>query len=133
MFADIPGLTATNIGPSEVDPAFAGPEFDGLQAGAVSQDGNPVLKVFAGQLKSGSGDAVVHKYLENLSTKTRRSWPTQRDRTDRRARRDALQRSADRQRYAYAYGPTVLIAYAALGAQPATAEDALTEILGNLG
>ena len=35
--------------------------------------------------------------------------------------------------YAYADGPTVVIAYVAPGSPPATVEDALTEILGNRG
>jgi hypothetical protein len=34
--------------------------------------------------------------------------------------------------YAYANGSTVVIAYVAAGAPPATVEAALTEILGNL-
>lgn len=57
--------------PADVDPAFARQEFDGVAAGLVSQNGIPMLRVLAGQLKSGSGDAFVHSYLENLSTETR--------------------------------------------------------------
>ena len=30
-----------------------------------------MLRVLAGQLRSGGGDAFVHGYVENLSTKTR--------------------------------------------------------------
>ena len=58
-FAEIPGFTVTAISPADVDPAFAGREFDCVAAALVSQNGNPMLRVLAGQLKSGSGDALV--------------------------------------------------------------------------
>jgi hypothetical protein len=35
--------------------------------------------------------------------------------------------------YAHADGPTIVIAYVAAGSPPATVEDALTEILANVG
>ncbi len=57
--------------PADVDPALASQAFDGLAAALVSQYGNPMLRVLGGQLKSASGDAFVHQYLENLSAKTR--------------------------------------------------------------
>jgi len=42
--------------PADVDPAFAGPQFRAVAAGDITQNGGPVLKVLAGELKSGSGD-----------------------------------------------------------------------------
>ncbi|MDT5330691.1 MAG: hypothetical protein QOF31_1988, partial [Mycobacterium sp.] len=36
---------------ADVDPTFASHAFDGLAAGLVSQNGNPILTVLAGQLK----------------------------------------------------------------------------------
>jgi hypothetical protein len=119
--------------PADVDPAFASQEFDGLAAALVSQNGNPMLRVLGGPLKSASGDAFVHQYLENLSTKTR----------------DGVGLPSDIEQfgghvvthfnvpltaegYAYPDGPTVVIAYVAPGSPPSTVEDPLTEILGNL-
>jgi hypothetical protein len=58
VFAEVAGVTVSEICPADVDPAFASQEFDGLAAGLVSQNGNRVLRVLAGQLKSGSGDAT---------------------------------------------------------------------------
>jgi hypothetical protein len=60
VFAEIAGFTVSEICPADVDPTFARQEFDGLAAGLVSQNGNPILRVLAGQLKSGSGDAFIH-------------------------------------------------------------------------
>ena len=59
LSAEIPGFTDTEICPADVDPAVAGQQFDGLATGVVSQNGNPTLRVLAGQLRSGRGDAFV--------------------------------------------------------------------------
>jgi hypothetical protein len=53
MFAEIAGVTVSETCPADVDPTFASQEFDGLAAGPVSQNGNPMLRVLAGQQKSG--------------------------------------------------------------------------------
>ena len=37
----------------------------------MSQNGNPILRVLAGQLKSGSGDKFVYEHPGNLSAQTR--------------------------------------------------------------
>jgi len=71
VFSELPGFTVTEIGPADVDPAVAGAEFNDLTAGIVSQNGAPVLRVLAGQVKSGNGDAFVHTYLEKLSARIR--------------------------------------------------------------
>jgi hypothetical protein len=102
VFAEIAGVTVSEVCPADVDPTFASQEFDGLAAGLVSQNGNPILRVLAGQVESGDGDAFIHTYLGNLSAQTRDSE-----------------------------GPTV--AYVAPGSPPATVEDALTQILDNVG
>ena len=89
-----------------------------------------MLRVLAGQLTSGGGDAFVHKYLENLSTKTRDGVGLPSD-TERLGGRTVTHFNVPltSEGYAYANGPTVVIAYVAPGSPPAT----VTEILGNLG
>jgi hypothetical protein len=133
VFAEIPGFTVTEICPADVDPAFASQEFDHLAAGLVSQNGNPMLRVIAGQRKSGDGDVFVHKYLENLSTKTRDGvgLPSDTEQLDGHVVTH-FNIPLTAEGYAYADGPTVVIAYVAPGSPPATVDDALTEILGNL-
>jgi ribosomal protein S27E len=78
VFAEIAGVTVSEVCPADVDPTFASQEFDGLAAGLVSQNG---------PLTSNG--------------------------------------------YVYSEGPTV--AYVAPGSPPATVEDALTQILDNVG
>jgi len=118
VLSELPGFTVTEIGPADVDPAVAGAEFNDLTAGIVSQNGAPVLRVLAGQVKSGNGDAFVHTYLEKLSAQTRVVTH--------------FNVPLAAEGYAYAAGPTVVIAYVALGSPPATVEDGLTKILANL-
>ena len=118
VFSELPGFTVTEIGPADVDPAVAGAEFNDLTAGIVSQNGAPVLRVLAGQVKSGNGDAFVHTYLEKLSARIRVVTH--------------FNVPLAAEGYAYAAGPTVVIAYVALGSPPATVEDGLTKILANL-
>jgi len=118
VFSELPGFTVTEIGPADVDPAVAGAEFNDLTAGIVSQNGAPVLRVLAGHVKSGNGDAFVHTYLEKLSAQTRVVTH--------------FNVPLAAEGYAYAAGPTVVIAYVALGSPPATVEDGLTKILANL-
>jgi hypothetical protein len=134
VFAEIPGFTVSEICPREVDPSFASQEFDGLAAGLVSQNGYPILRVLAGQLKSGSGDAFVHEYLVNMSTKTRDGVgiPSEPEQVGGHVVAH-FNIPLTAEGYAYANGPTVVIAYVVPGSPPATVEDALTEILGNLG
>ena len=54
-----------------MDPSFATAEFGSLAAGLVSQNGDPILRVLAGQLKSDSGDAFIRTYLGTLPAQTR--------------------------------------------------------------
>jgi hypothetical protein len=131
--ADLPGFTATEISPADVDPSVAADEFDDLTAGIVSQNGIPMLRVLAGQVKSGNGNAFVHDYLAELSARTR----------------DGVGLPGEPQQlgddvvthfnvpltvegYTYADGPKVVIAYVTVGSPPATVEDGLTKILANL-
>jgi hypothetical protein len=132
-FAEIDGFTVSEICPADVDPTFASQEFDSLAAGLVSQNGNPILRVLAGQLKSGSGDAFIHTYLENLSAQTRDGVgvPSETEELGGHVvRHFNIPLVTDG--YVYADGPTVVIAYVAPGSPPSTVEDALTKILGNL-
>jgi hypothetical protein len=133
VLAEIPGFTVTEICPSDVDPALATQEFDRLAAALVSQDGNPILRVLGGQLKNGDADPFLRTYVGKLSNQapvgvgvpsepaevgghllTHFNIPLHTD------------------GYAYAEGPTVVIAYVATGAPPATVEAALAEILDNM-
>jgi hypothetical protein len=108
-------------------------EFDGVSAGLVSQKGNPILRVIAGQLKSGSGDAFILTYLGKLADQTRGGVgvPSETDELGGHVMRH-FNIPLVTDGYLYADGPTVAIAYVAAGAPPATVEDALIEILDNL-
>jgi hypothetical protein len=132
VFGEIDGFTVSEICPADVDPTFASQEFDGLAAGLVSQNGNPILGVLAGQVKSGNGDAFIHTYLGNLSAQTRDGVGVP-DETEQLGGHDVrhfnIPLTSDG--YVYSEGPTV--AYVAPGSPPATVEDALTQILDNVG
>jgi hypothetical protein len=132
-FAELPGFTVTEIAPADVDPAVAGQEFDDLTAGLISQNGTPMLKVLAGEVKSGDGNAFVDDYLKNLSTHTRDGvgLPSEHQQLgDDVVTHFNVPLTAEG--YTYAAGPKVLIAYVTAGAPPATVEDGLTKILANL-
>jgi len=122
-FAELPGFTVTEICPADVDPAVVSQEFDDLTAGIVSQNGIPMLRVLAGQVKSGNGDAFVRKYLEKMSAQTQQLG-------DNVVTHFNVPLTAEG--YTYAAGPTVVIAYVALGSPPVTVEDGLRKILANL-
>jgi hypothetical protein len=100
----------------------------------VSQNGNPILRVLAGQLKSGGGDAFIRTYLGNLSAQARDGVgaPSETEELGGHVvRHFNIPLVTDG--YAYAKERTVVIAYVASGSPPATVESALTEILDNLG
>jgi len=131
--SELPGFTVTAVCPADVDPAVASKDFDELTAGIVSQNGIPMLRVLAGQVKSGDGDAFVHAYLERLSDQTREGvgLPSESQQLG----QDVVTHfniPLTAEGYTYATGSTVVIAYVALGSPPATVEDGLTKILANL-
>jgi hypothetical protein len=131
--SDCAGFTVSEICPADVDPTFASQEFDGLAAGLVSQNGNPILRVLAGQLKSGSGDKFVYEHPGNLSAETREGVGVPNETEELGGHvvtHFNIPIATDG--YVYADGPTVVIAYVAPGSQPATVEDAATD-LDNLG
>jgi hypothetical protein len=133
-FAEIDGFTVSEICPADVDPTFASQEFDSLAAGLVSQNGNPILRVLAGQLKSGSGDAFMHTYLGNLSDQTRPGVgvPSETEELGGHVMRHFNVPLAT-DGYLYAEGPTVVVTYVAFGSPQATVEDALSQILVIVG
>ena len=99
----------------------------------MSQNGHPILRVLAGQLESGSGDAFVDTYLRKLSAQTRDGVgvPSETEELGGHVvKHFNIPLVTDG--YVYADGPTVVVAYVAFGSPPATVEDALTEILDNL-
>jgi hypothetical protein len=133
LFAEIPGFTVSEVCPADVDPSFATAEFDSLAAGVVSQNGNPILRVLAGQPKSRSGDAFIRTYLGNLSAQTGDGVgvPSETEELGGHVvRHFNIPLVTDG--YVYANGPTAVIAYVAFGSPPATVEDALTKVLDNL-
>lgn len=134
LFAEIPGFTVSEICPADVDPSFATAQFDSLAAGLVSQNGNPILRVLAGQLKSGSGHDFILTYLGKLADQTRPGVgaPSEIEELGGHAARH-FNIPLVTDGYLYADGRRVVIAYVAAGAPPATVEDALTEILDNVG
>jgi hypothetical protein len=133
LFAEIPGFTVSEVCPADVDPSFASTEFDSLAAGLVSQNGNPILRVLAGQLKSGSGDAFIRTYLGNLSAQTRDGVgvPSEADELGGHVV-SHFNIPLVTDGYVSADGRTVVVAYVAFGSPPATVEQALTEILDNM-
>lgn len=133
VLAEIPGFTVTEICPADIDPAFASDEFDRLAAALVSQNGTPMLRVLAGQVKNGSGEAFAHKYVGNLSSQTGVGVgvPSEPEQIGGHAvMHFNIPLVTDG--YTYAKGRTVVIAYVTPGSPPATVEAALTEILGNV-
>jgi hypothetical protein len=130
-FAELPGFTVTEICPAEVYPAFATQEFGGLAAGVVSQNGNPILKVLVGQLKSGSGDAFIHTYVGTNQTREDVGVPSEpAEIGGHLVTHFNIPLQTDG--YAYADGQTVVIAYVVPVPPPATVEAALSAILGNV-
>jgi hypothetical protein len=92
-----------------------------------------MLRMAAGQLKSGTGDAFVHGYLENMSTRTGDGVGLPSD-TEQLGGHTVTHFNIPltSEGYTDAHGLTVVIAYVAQGSPPATVEDVLTEILDNL-
>ena len=82
-----------------------------------------MLRVLAGQVKSGNGDAFVRKYLEKMSAQTQQLG-------DNVVTHFNVPLTAEG--YTYAAGPTVVIAYVAPESPPVTVEDGLRKILANL-
>ncbi|HVQ52178.1 MAG TPA: hypothetical protein VMS92_19210 [Mycobacterium sp.] len=134
LTAEIPGFTVSEICPADVDPSFGTAAFDGLAAGLVSQNGNPILRVLAGQLKSGSGDDFIRTYHGNLSAQARDGVGVPSE-TEELGGHVVTHFNIPlvTDGYVYAKERTVVIAYVASGSPPATVESALTEILDNLG
>jgi hypothetical protein len=92
-----------------------------------------MLRVLAGQVKSGDGDAFIHEYLEKLSTQARDGvgLPSEPQHLgDDVVTHFNVPLTAEG--YTYAEGPNVVIAYVTAGSPPATVEDGLTKILASL-
>jgi hypothetical protein len=131
--ADIEGFTITPICPSEAFPVAASQAFDSVAAGLVSQNGNQILRVLAGQLKSGDGDAFVRQYISNLAEQTPEGVgvPSETQQLGEHVVTH-FNIPLTAEGYAFGEGSSVLIAYVASGSPPATVEDALTKILANI-
>jgi hypothetical protein len=135
VLSEIPDFTVTEICPADVDAALAGQQFNTVSAGMVSQNGDVILRVLAGQLKSGdSGDAFVHKYLQALSNKTRvgAGLPSNVELVGGHAVTH-FNVPLTAEGYTYSDGQKVVIAYVAFGSPPATVDDALAKLLDNVG
>ncbi|MDT5128615.1 MAG: hypothetical protein QOH54_4259, partial [Mycobacterium sp.] len=103
-------------------------------AADVAQNGSPVLKAFAGQLKSGTGDDFVRGFLSDLSTTAAPNMTVASEPKEIGGRQVTYFKiPSAAEGYAYATGPTVVIAYDVAGAsEGATAEEAFTKILDRL-
>lgn len=133
VLTDLEGFTVTEICASEAFPEATGAQFDSVAAGLVSQDGNPILRVLVGQLKSGNADAFLSNYIGDLSEQQPEGVGVPSE--DQRLGEYVVTHfniPLTTEGYGYADGPTVVIAYLAPGSPPATVDDALTKILHNV-
>jgi hypothetical protein len=139
-FEPMGDFTVTPICPT--DALWTGPqvsaEFLELNAAEISENGNSILRVVAGQVNSGSGEAFVHKYLSELSAAGQEFDPPK------------ILASGPAQEigeypvtyfhifvaaegYAYAEGPMVVIAHFIGGpGETATAQAAFVKVLTNV-
>ncbi len=105
VFAEIPGFTVTPGCPAIASP-FAGADVSAASAGEISRDGTSVLTVFAGELASGSGQDFVHDTFlaatQGAASETQTVGGYE-------VTYFNIARLSDG--YAYADGPTVVIAY----------------------
>jgi hypothetical protein len=140
-FKDVPGFTVDHLCPTDVDKTLGTQtaEFLAVNAGKVSADGNPVLSVFAGQLKSGAGDLFVRTFLDGVGSRAApKTLATESKKVGKYSVTHFTVPSDGNggsgvDGYAYFEGPTVVIAYNLAGEQKTdSAEDALAKVLGNV-
>jgi hypothetical protein len=135
LLSEIPDFTVTEICPADVDASLAGQQFNHVSAGMISQNGDVILRVLAGQVNSDvSGSAFVHRYLQDLSNKTREGagLPSNIELVGGHAVTH-FNVPLTAEGYTYSEGQKVVIAYVAFGSPPATVDDALTKVLDNVG
>lgn len=123
IFAEIPGFTVSPGCPAIGSP-FTGTDMTAASVAAIDHDGDSALTVFAGQLAIGSGaDFIDNTFLAAVDgtaadTQTVGGYPVT---------YFNIPRLTDG--YAYATGPTVVIAYDTASRQ---ARDAVREVLPTL-
>ncbi|HEY5148251.1 MAG TPA: hypothetical protein VIJ23_00195 [Mycobacterium sp.] len=105
VLADIPGVTVTPGCPDIASP-FAGADMAAATAGEISRDGANVMTVFAGELAAGDGQAFVHDRFLAASPGAASESQTV---GGYQVTYFNIPRLNDG--YAYADGPTVVIAY----------------------
>ena len=99
-------------------------------------DGSPALRVLAGQLNSGSGDAFVEKFLSDLSTDAAEATPPRTVATEPReigrypVTYFNIALAGDG--YAYADGQTVVVAFNVGGLKPTESEDVVLGVLNGV-
>jgi hypothetical protein len=134
VFADIPGYTVRKVCPTDIASPFADADVLNAAAGEVKDNANTVLTVFAGELKSGSGDAFIHMFLSGLQP--RNNDPAKAVATENEllggSQVTYFNVPLGAQGYAYAQGPVVVIAYVGLESPPGAPKDAFTKLLANL-
>lgn len=133
VLTDLEGFTVTEICASEAFPVAASAQFDSVAAGLVSQDGNQILRVLVGQVKSGDADAFLSNYIGDLSEQQPEGGgvPSEKQELgEHLVTHFNVPLSAEG--YAYTSGPTVVIAYVTSGSPPATVDDGLTKIIDKL-
>ena len=132
VLTDLEGFTVTEICAGEAFPEATSATFDSMAAGLVSQDGNQILRVLVGQLKSANGDGFIRTYISALADQAPEGVGVPSE--DQQLGEYVLTHfnvPLTAEGYAYADGPAVVIAYVAPGSPPATVDDALTKILDN--
>lgn len=139
-FEDLSGFTVKPICPADLPYPLSqmNLEFDELNAAELGENGSPIMKVMAGQLNSGSGDAFVDKFLSELAATGEEYHPPRalasgppRDVGGYQVTYFHLTFAAEG--YAFAEGPTVVIVYNVAGPPMfETVEDALVTILTNV-
>jgi hypothetical protein len=132
VFDHLAGFTVKSICPADVVPSLGGPEVMTASAAEVSQNGNIVLRVVAAQLKSGGGDAFVARFISEWEANRNNQVPTERQ--DLGGHQVTwFNIPVNFEGYAYAQGPTVIIAYGGPAGQMGEPQrDAFTKILANL-
>lgn len=127
VFAPIPGVTVTPGCPAIASP-FSGTDMAAASAAEIGRDGNSVLTVYAGELAAGSGADFIHDtFLAAVDgtasgTQTVHGYPVT---------YFNIPRLTDG--YAYAAGPSVVIAYDTAAPQAgAAAREVLPTLLGRV-
>jgi hypothetical protein len=132
-------VASEQICPADIDSVLAEDtaQFHELNAGEVSEDGQPVMRVLVGQLESGSGEAFVDDFLTRVNDRAAQQNPPGAVASEPQEIGDRpvtyFNIPGDTDGYAHADGQIVVIAYTiAAQADPKAERDMLQRILLNV-